>query len=341
MPVYTPTADQDIIQVSESWLETNKDSFMFSHMPHGFMPAKADGVDNVSYRIPAFSNSLLQAAGLHNWSPGMAQTRARTLGEETVSVQVGSRATDVIERPADRPVNHRYADLQANIVPLLLGQTYQGIDKDVATFLTTTANWTAATFTGTGDLDTFAADQKPLWDIRQQCIAPLRKYAKINAGFEIEWWMDNRVADILASHWNVFGASAAYSAVALQGGPMTHAHMELTRVIEQNLGIKVKIFAAVSDTVEMGQTSAPREISYGLCWVGVVDRRQSRWDITAAGVLKPDGAIQLAITKDPWVKTGIVPLSEVETFVGRAEYTAFSPRGSAWGYLIPVGEIIT
>ncbi len=335
------TSPLDIAQVGQSWVDTNRENFLFSQMPNGFAPYAPDGYGTVTYRIPAFDNSLQKGTGLDNWEPGDALPMSRGMGEETVTITPIGRTTDLISRAADRPIANRFADLENNISPILLSQAYQGLDLAAVAFLKNASNFGQLTFTGTGALDTFANDQIPFYNVLSKAIAPLRKYAKSVPGMAVEWWMESHVLDVLVSHWNFQGAGATVSAIALSSGPMVGLREALLAMFRSTLGIEVKVFDTVSDTVERGLTSAPQEISYGLCWIGVVDRRVGRWDLMTADVIKPDGAIQIGLAQEPEVDSFIIPGSKQETFRALTAFEVFSPRGSDWGFLFPVGEIIT
>lgn len=335
------TSPLDIVQVGISWTDTNRAGFLFDGVPQGFMPSAPDNYGPVTYKIPKFDNSFLQSAGLKDWEPGDERTGTRAIGSVDVTVSPRGRSTLEIERAANRPIANRFADLESNISNILLSMLYQGIDKDLVAFLTNASNFGQITITGTADWDDFLLDQAPMWDILSKMIAPLRKYSKSVPGLVVEWWMEDHVADVLSAHWNLFGGGAAVGTTVIQPTQMVHARQALIATIQANLGITVKITGSVTDTALYGQTSSPQEIAYGLCWVGVVDRRASRWDIMSADVVKPDGAIQIAMSRDPEVVNFIVEGSEVETFVGRTSYEVFSPRGSDWGFLVPVSDIIS
>lgn len=335
------TSPLDIAQVGQSWVDTNREGFLFAQMPNGFAPYSPDGYGTVTYRIPAFDNSLQKGTGLDNWQPGDALPMSRAVGEETVTITPIGRTTDLISRAAERPVANRFADLENNISPILLSQAYQGLDLAAVAFLKNASNFTQETFTGTGALDVFSNDQIPFYNVLQKAIAPLRKYSKSVPGMAVEWWMESHVLDVIIAHWNFQGAGAAVSALALAAGPMVQLREGLRSMLESTLGVTVKIFDTVSDTVERGLTSAPQEISFGLCWIGVVDRRAGSWNIMSADVIKPDGAIQIGLAMEPQVDSFIIPGSKQETFRALTAFDIFSPRGSEWGFLFPVSEIIT
>jgi len=336
-----PTSALDIAQVGQSWVDTNLSNFMFGQSPQGFMPSKPDGYSSTTYKIPAFDNSLYKGS-LIDWEPGDARVASRALGSVDVTVTPIGRSTREIGRAVNRPVANRFADLESNISNILLSQLYQGIDKDMAAFLVSASNYTSVTITGTADWDDFVLDQSPMWDVLSKMIAPLRKYAKSVPGMVPEWWIEDHVVDVLTSHFNFNGTGAAVASnKPLQAGPQVLPRAGFVQIVKANLGIDVKIFSGVSDTVEYGQTSVPREVAYGLCWIGVVDRRASRWDIMSADVIKPDGSIQVAMSRAPEVVSFIEPGSEIETFVGRASYKIFNPRGTSWGYFVPVADILS
>jgi len=336
-----PTSALTIAQVGQSWVDTNLSNFMFGQAPQGFMPSKPDGYSSTTYKIPSFDNSLYKGS-LIDWEPGDARVASRALGSSDVTVTPIGRSTREIGRAVNRPVANRFADLESNISNIILSQLYQGIDKDMAAFLVATANYSSVVITGTADWDDFVLDQSPMWDVLSKMIAPLRKFAKSVPGMAVEWWIEDHVVDVLTSHFNFFGTGAMIaSQTPKQSGPQVHSRAGFAEIVRANLGLELKIFSGVSDTVEYGQTSSPREIAYGLCWIGVVDRRQDRWDIMSADVVKPDGSIQVAMSRTPEVVSFIEPGSEIETFVGRASYKIFNPRGTSWGYFVPVADILS
>ncbi len=344
--IYTATASVDINQVGLGWTNTNFSTYMAGSIPSGEVLGFSANVDDTNYKIPNFDN-WLQKGQLHNWVPGQALPDQEQLNETQVTITPIGRSTRVMPRNADRPMENRWEDLRVNIIPGLLSQAYQGIDKEIAAFLANSSNFGQISLTGTGAMDTFATDQRPFWDLLKQGVAPLRKYAASADFLKTVLRIDENVLDVFMSHFgfNPMGVGAAITSGtitdrAFAGGPSVTGRDAVISMFKQVLRLdEVFIHDAVGDTAKDGATSVPQELAYGLCWFGVEDRRP--WDLTGKSPngAKPDGALQLAFARRPEVKSGIPELSEQELFVARAEYQIFSPRGAAWGKLLPVASI--
>jgi len=339
MPKFTLTDDINIAQVGQSWVNANREKYIFGQLSQtGKVLYRPNGVKDTVYQLPAFDNSLHAGNGI-NWEPGDSLPEEQQLDKVSVTVTPQGRSTRLLKREA-LVGGQIYEDLENNISNILLSQAYQVIDKDIVSFMTTAANYGQITFSGTGALDTFANDQTPYWNLLNSAIAPLRLYAQSFDGLEVEMWLGQNVLDVFMSHWNFQGAGATVSAIALPKGPMVQSRDQLLAMLSANLRVKVRVFESVSNTANFGATATPAEQAAGLCWIGVVD--QLAWDITEGSKgHKPDGAIQVALAKEPEVDSFVVDGSQMETFRATYAYQVFNPRGTAWGKLFPVGEIIT
>ncbi len=341
--MYTLTSSVDINMVGRSWVQTNFDNFMASKAPHGDLKDFRSGHNTTNYKIPAWDN-WLQKGSLSNWEPGQALPSFNKLDEVSASFTPNGRTTGLLGRNADRPQDSRFEDLRDNITPGILSLVYQGIDKEIASFVMNSSNFDQITVTGTGAIDAFATDQRPFWDMLRGGVAPLRKYAKSFLGQSLEMWIDENVLDVLMAHFNTnpMGAGAALTAGIYSAGPSIADANSVLSMFKRALRLDaVHVFNAVSDTAVRGATSVPQEIGYGLFFFGVFDRRP--WDLSKgnASISAPDGCLQVGYGRRPLVKSGIPELSEQEIFVGRTSYDITSPRGATWGKSFPLAKIFT
>ena len=341
---YTLSSSEDIVQIGRTFADDNLDNFFCGVCPGFDLAWDADGVDTTTYHIASFDNSLQKGNGFQ-WRPGQDRPGRASLTKIDVTVTPQGYSTLTLGRSTKRTRAHIYEDLEANIIPILYSQMYQICDKAIVAYLTNASNFGQITLTGTGVLDQFGADTEPMWNILNQMIAPLRKYALSRPKAGVEMWVENHVLDIFASHFGFQGAGAAYAnttpaGVALSAGAMVQRRQGLISMLEANLGVRVVSKNATGDTAALGLTSAPAEIGLGLCWVGVVDRSADGVDLSSSS-LKPDGALQLGWGSRPNIETWVAAGSKMEDFAGDLAFDVVSPRGSSWGFLIPVAQLIT
>ena len=327
-------APVDINVVGNSWTQTNRSRFLMDSVPMARVLDRRNGRSTTTYEIPDLDNALTKG-NLLDWEPGQSLPVTKTIGSSDVTVTPRGRSTRLLSDVTKRQGVHRFRDLENNKVPMLLSEAYQGIDKELFTFLTSAGFGSAKTFTqssgatAAAPLEDYNAETtaaQPDKDINENLRA-LRVYAGMQ-GMQLECWMDKVVAQVLSRHGAYTGAGTG-SAIASQ--LLEDEFLRRFQAIH-SLGA-VKILDVSADSVRPGQPSSPALIHSGLLWFGLVDRRSSSFDLTSEqSGDSPDGAICLAMSREPEVVQFELPGTETEYYAGRTAYDIISPRGSAFGH---------
>lgn len=329
------TAPVDINVVGQSWTQTNRSAFLLDSVPTARVLDRRNGRGSTTYEIPNLDNAL-QKGALLDWEPGQSLPVSQTIGSTTKTLTPRGRSTRLLTDVTNRQGLHRFRDLENNKVPMLLSEAYQGVDKELFTFLTTVGNWkdgTAKLFTKSGGgtagspLDSPEGANpvvQPDVDINNE-IRSLRVYAGIQ-GMSLEAWMSPNVAMALARH-GVYTGAGTGSAIASQ-----LVHDEFMRRFKAiHMLDKVVVSGVSSDTANPGQASVPAFIHDSLLWFGLVDRRGA-FDLTSEeSGDAPDGSIVLAMSREPEVVQFELPGTETQYYAGRTAYDIISPRGSDFG----------
>lgn len=334
-----PTQDVSLEALGRSWSQENRDAFAWTKLPLMLVKGVRSQVKDTVYRIPDLDNFMLKGGG-YDWDPGDALPQHRTVEETAITVTPEGKITSPRKRTAKRSGADlsRLADLE-NLVPPLMGEAYQIIEKALVAFLTNTTNFgTAKSFSGTDTIDSVDSDgtQQPLRDIETN-LRSLRKYQD-RVGFELWCICDAKVIDVLRQHADYHGGGAASGGGGSGSGTAGSltADAFLATFQAQHRIDKVIMSTAVVDTVREGQTSALQEAAHGLFWFGVVDTRNMRADLrenSGNTDTNPDGALVLAQAIEPFVDSDPGDaLSEVELFAGKVDFDILSPRGSAFGH---------
>jgi len=305
---------------------------------------RRSGRSNTTYEIPNLDNALLKG-GLLDWEPGQSLPVSKTIGSETITVSPKGRSTRLLSDATRREGAHRFRDLENNKVPMLLSEAYQGIDSDLATFLSGqfggAIQFTQASGGAAGapldDYDHANAANKPDVDINE-ALRSIRVFAGMQ-GMKLECWMGTTAAQVLARHGSYTGAGVG-SGISSQlvAGEFTERFKAIHMLDD------VRILDVSSDTGRPGQDSTPAFIHNVLLWFGLVDRR-GEFDLTndMSGD-SPDGAIVIGMGRQPEVVQFELPGTETEYYAGRTSYDIFSPRGETFGFVMDpsgAGGIIT
>lgn len=330
------TLDVDLKSAGDAWIQSNSDRFLWPRLPTALTLTVNSGFSGrVNYRRPPLDQFMLKGE-LGYWRFGQDKRESRGLSDEEASFSVVGRDVTPISRPMNRSRGHRLADIERNIVPGMLSEFWQGLDKAVVTALTSTASFgSAKTFTGSAALDNVAdhANQAPIADIMED-LRPLRKYAA-RPGSQLWCVLDEHVADVLAQHPDFTGAGYRDGSTAIAGngvGPII-SHDALAQMIKLRLRVdEVHIMRAVSDTVVRGQSSALKNVFNGVLWFGVVHPGSS--DLRDPNSTDtPEGAIVLGIGEaengagGPSVRVTPDERRLVEHFDAEMSFGVFSPRG--------------
>lgn len=326
MTLYTPISPVDIKQVGLSWLDDNLANYEVGMIPQVDVLGFENQRDTTNYRLPALSNGLFGPGTLVDWKPGQAHPTGRELDYIAAQVAVKYKAQQPINRvrTGSSASNARIlTDLEQNIVPLLYAGLYQRMSVDVVSLMVNASVYgTAKTFSGTGALDTYAADQAPDVDINTN-LQPMVKWKGL--GFKLECFMSYHVAQVLAAHPRYTGAGTG-SAIAstLPLDVFKQRFMAAHPLLDA-----LHICMSTTETTRPGQTSDALLIGNTLLWFGLVDRRKQRFDLRSQEAIDaPDGAIAIAHGFDPYVENWVTPGSGVESFQGRCEYGVFFPRAN-------------
>lgn len=326
-------APVDINVVGNSWTQSNRSAFLMDSVPMARVLDRRNGRGSTTYEIPNLDNAL-QKGELLDWEPGQSLPVSQTIGSSDVTVTPRGRTTRLLADVTNRQGLHRFRDLENNKVPMLLSEAYQGIDKQLFTFLTnnfgaevqfTQANGTAAGAALDRPNATNAAVQPDI-DINE-ALRPLRIYAGMQ-GMKLEAYMSSNVAQALARNGAYTGAGTG-SAIASQ-----ILHEEFVRRFKAiHMLDDVVVSDVSSDTVLPGETSAPAFIHNALLWFGLVDRRGA-FDLTSEeSADSPDGAIVIGMSREPEVVQFELPGTETQYYAGRTAYDIISPRGANFGVI--------
>jgi len=327
-------APVDINVVGNSWTQDNRSRFLLDSVPMARVLDRRSGRSNTTYEIPNLDNALLKG-GLLDWEPGQSLPVSKTIGSKTITISPKGRSTRLLSDATRREGAHRFRDLENNKVPMLLSEAYQGIDSDIATFLSGQFGngklfTQASGGTAGAPLDDYNhsnAATQPDVDINE-FLRSIRVYAGVQ-GMKLECWMGTTVAQVLARHGSYTGAGVG-SGISSQ----LVADEFMTRFKAIHMLDGVRIMDVSSDSVRPGQTSDPEFIHNALLWFGLVDRR-GEFDLTndQSGD-SPDGAIVIGMARQPEVVQFELPGTETEYYAGRTSYDIVSPRGATFGFVV-------
>ena len=336
MTIPYAVTDVDINRVSKSFVQSNLGSFAISTMPKALCLDRFTGRSNkTDYDLASLSNALQSSTNLRDWSPGIDPPAPTTLEESAVSFTVRIRSTYSLVRPLKRgqTMEHRFADLENNIVPIQLSKVYQAHDADIAAAMVNSSLFTEIAFTGTSgeglDQPTDYAQQNPIKDIENNLVL-LRPYANF-AGLELRCYMSGKVASVLATHPAYTGGGTG-SAVA-SGLPRADFISRFSSLH----GCKTFVFDNLTNSAALGASASIVETfnqanSSAVLFFGLFDTRGASFDLRSQDTNDaPDGALVWACSQDPTVAQYLDERKQVQEFWGRAGYTIYSPRGAAAG----------
>jgi hypothetical protein len=336
MTIPYAVTDVDINRVSKSFVQSNLGNFAISTMPKALCLDRFTGRSNkTDYDLASMSNALLEGSNLRDWSPGIDPPAPNTLAESAVSFTVRIRSTQSIVRPMRRgqTMEHRFADLENNIVPIQLSKTYQSLDADIAAAMTNASLFQSFGFSGTAgeglDQPSDYANQNPVRDIENQLVL-LRPYSNF-AGMELRCYMSGKVASVLASHPSYTGGGSG-SAVA-SGLPRADFISRFSSLH----GCKTYVFDNLVNSAALGATASIVETfnqtnASAVLFFGLFDTRGASFDLRSELTNDaPDGCLVYASSQDPRVDQFLDERKQVQEFWGRCGYTIYSPRGAAAG----------
>jgi hypothetical protein len=342
MSIPYAVTDVDINRVSKSFVQSSLGSFAISTMPKALCLDRFTGRSNkTDYDLASLSNALQSSTNLRDWSPGIDPPAPTTLGESAVSFTVRIRSTYSLVRPLKRgqTMEHRFADLENNIVPIQLSKVYQAHDADIAAAMVNSSLFTEIAFTGTSgeglDQPTDYANQNPIKDIENNLVL-LRPYSNF-AGLELRCYMSGKVASVLATHPAYTGGGTG-SAVA-SGLPRADFISRFSSLH----GCKTYVFDNLTNSAALGASASIVETfnqanSSAVLFFGLFDTRGASFDLRSQDTNDaPDGALVWACSQDPNVAQYLDERKQVQEFWGRAGYTIYSPRGTGAGIADDLG----
>jgi hypothetical protein len=343
MTIPYAVTDVDINRVSKSFVQSSLGSFAISTMPKALCLDRFTGRSNkTDYDLASLSNALQSSTNLRDWSPGIDPPAPTTLDESSVSFTVRIRSTYSIVRPLKngQTMEHRFADLENNIVPIQLSKVYQAHDADIAAAMVNTNLFTQQSFTvgssgkSLSDTDDYA-NQNPVKDIENNLVL-LRPYSNF-AGLELRCYMSGKVASVLATHPSYTGGGTG-SAVA-SGLPRA----DFINRFSSLHGCKTYVFDNLTNSAALGASASIVETfnqanSSAVLFFGLFDTRGASFDLRSQDTNDaPDGCLVYACSQDPNVAQFLDERKKVQEFWGRCGYTIYSPRGSAAGIASDLG----
>ena len=333
MSIPYAVTDVDINRVSKSFVQSSLGSFAISKTHKALCLDRFTGRSNkTDYDLASLSNALQSSTNLRDWSPGIDPPAPTTLGESAVSFTVRIRSTYSLVRPLKRgqTMEHRFADLENNIVPIQLSKVYQAHDADIAAAMVNSSLFTEIAFTGTSgeglDQPTDYANQNPIKDIENNLVL-LRPYSNF-AGLELRCYMSGKVASVLATHPAYTGGGTG-SAVA-SGLPRADFISRFSSLH----GCKTYVFDNLTNSAALGASASIVETfnqanSSAVLFFGLFDTRGASFDLRSQDTNDaPDGCLVWACSQDPNVAQYLDERKQVQEFWGRAGYTIYSPRGT-------------
>ena len=331
------TSAVDVQSVGGSWIQANKDRFLFTKLPKARCKGRKTGYSRTTtYALPSLDNFMLKN-DLIDRDAGNPSPPSRPPTSSTVTLECRGKATPhKNDREADRPTAHRFEDLEKNLIPGQLSLLYQGIEKAVLTNIFSTTFGPAQTWNAGGNvLDEISSSINPILDI-EAAIEDLRRFAG-QEGMSLEAIMDRRIARYLAQYTQYTGAGAGSNSSAML------PHDALIQRLKDVHGFNdVHIIDTTRDSVKYGQTSSLAHAGAGGLAIGVFDRSFSEADLTYSESMdSPDGAFLIGFEKEPYVQNWVDEDGEVEYFHGRVNYGITNPRGAAFGVHWPASANIT
>jgi hypothetical protein len=335
MPSYIDSVDVTIQSVQESYRQNGREN-VWDKVPLCFVGDERTGHKDTTYRLPDLDVSLLKAQLLavpHDADP----PKASTMSSSTLTISPEYLQTQVLSNPDRDSEVHRLRDLE-NLIPMHLDRINIGLDLLVLAAMENSTKFTSNSWNGTGALDTYASDHNPAKDINND-LRTFRKWQSMT-GLSLECFMDREVATLLAGYEDYQTAMYASSGRQFQDVDAVAAAMARIHSLDN-----VTIYNGVYDTVQDGQTSSADRIGAGLLWFGLVDRRQSEFDLTEGGQFGPDGAICLGMGSPIHVVDWREPGKEVEFTNARCSAHAYQPRYDAdstvFGMYYPAAQNFT
>ena len=326
------TSAVDINSVGLSWVQANRDRFLSTRLPMVRVLDQLTGRSgSTTYEVPDIINSLLAGGNLRDWVPGATPPAPRNLTSSTVTITCRHRSTHGLIRPQrGGDATHIFRDLETNVVPILLSEMYQALDFDLAALLINTANFNQKVFSHASALDDGSnhGNQTPLADINGflAAIRPLRGFS----GLALECVMSENVAEVLANHTDYSGGGIGSGvANSLVIDEFARRFQAIHRLDAVNIG------NIAGNTAVLGATSSISNVFHqstgdAILWFGLVDRRAASFDLTTeASFDSPDGALCVAMAREPEVISAVDERREVEEFFGRTSFQVYSPRGDA------------
>jgi hypothetical protein len=333
MPTYIDSVDVTIQSVQESFRQDGRQT-VWETLPRAMVGDERTGFKDTTYRLPDLANSLLKTQ-LMSVGHDMDPPKASTLGSSALTVSPEYLQTQVLSNPDRDCEIHRLRDLE-NIIPIHLNQINIGLDRLALSAMENATAFTSATFDGTGVLSAMNSDQNPSRDINDD-LRPFRKFQALT-GLSLECYMDVEVARVLAAYEDY--QNAMYASSGRQHQDVDAMALALARIHQLD---NVHIYQGVYDNVQDGQTSSAARIGSGLLWFGLLDRRQSEYDLTEGVAYGPDGALCMGMGSSIHVEDWREPGKEVEFTNARCSADFYHPRYDAdattFGMFYPSAQI--
>lgn len=332
MTLSNQTAPLVIAEVGKAWVQSNQGLFLWPQLPVCRVPSLRGGWNgSVTFPLPKLETFL--SSNLADWSPGQSRPQARKVKEDSFTISSESKAPLSIGYPDGLTGPQRLLWL-ADRIPALYSEMWIGMDRKLATFLASSANFgTAKTFTG-GPLNTPAnwATQNPINDIQTQTQG-VRVYND-GVNFKYVCIMDRFVADVMRQHPAYTGAAYTNgsSAVSGAGVPAILPDEAFVAKLKSLHGFdEVYIGRSAANVAVTGATADIKSTTDRVLWMGVVPR-QKTFDLRVPQLAQyPDGAFTLALGQDPMVEENPARREGVVFVDASVEFQWNKIRGESFG----------
>jgi len=332
MDFWNPTADTVINTVGKAWVQDNQSKFLWPRLPlcrvNSFRGGWSGATTIKLPKLETFLNSQMQP-----WLPGQPRPQARETSTSDFTIRGRGHAPIPVAFPDGLTGPQRLLWYNQRM-PGILSEMWIGMDKALATFLTSTANFGAAkTFTG-GPLQnpTLWATQNPINDLLTQTQA-IRVY-KDSTRFKFVAILDRFVTDVLRQHPSITGAAYTDGATAVSGAGVSAAvdDAALISKLRSLVGFEeIYIGESSANVAVPGATADIESTTNGLLWTGLVTRQQEA-DLRDPMLEDfPDGAFTLAIGRVPTVEENVAKREAVLFVDGSVEYAWNKIRGETFG----------
>lgn len=330
-----PLADQDVIAVSEAWVQANQADYLWPKLPRCKVLSEHDGGSGiVTYKLNAIPTALLDGTGLINQPMNRPAPAPRKITEEAATLTYAPKgAPQSIDRPLKARAHRNKAFEQ--VVEMQMAEVNQGIDNDVIARLKDTNFFTTQTWSAV--LDTGNAD--PIRELVNK-ILPGLKY-RTGKRWKLIGVIDQRVLLVMRALVDFHGGGTGSATLAFADEATVVGFLRTALRLDE-----LHVVQGATNDAVLGQTPSITDIGDGLFWIGLVDTMAGQ-DMATYPADGPDGGLVLAFGHEPYVTNHVPDGTQVERFHGKAEYGVNTPRttngpwSGKWGFFFPTAQNLT